>query len=53
MDDKATTVIILGLGLFASLALIVFLLTRTKSTSYVSFTRDSEGRIIEIMERSL
>jgi len=51
MEDKTAAVIILGLGLFSSLIMITFLLTR--ANSIVSFTRDSQGRITEIMERAL
>lgn len=50
MKDETVT-LLLGLGLLASLVLITFFL-RTRST-YVSFTRDSEGRVIEIVERVL
>lgn len=47
--DGDTAVVVLGLGIFASLALIVFFFSRPRN-SYVSFSRDSEGRIIEIAE---
>jgi hypothetical protein len=51
--ESIIPITLLGLGIFTSLVLITFFLTRTKSTSYVSFARDSEGRITEIVERSL
>ena len=52
-NDTDTGMLLFGLAVLMGMGLLFWKVTSANQTSTTSFTRDNEGRILEIIERKI